>query len=534
VREIKSHINQISALVIGLLCVLVLHLSGLVTLFAESPMSYKQSLDFEENVRVETDANGTQSVEVIHPNLSLMYSTNGGDECLNAGTILDLETVTNNNLIQQPYAWKSKAADWNLPAHHSVSCFLINPKTKERSDMIQFERSSGFIAQLPQLSIHLSQTDFNSESAGLYAMGCNSWSMEKFNEAWWYRKANFNQRGSEWEKQVHFLFEDETITIRQKGGLKVSGNATRGFPQKSFKLYARKQYGSTEINGGILHQDFDYQSLVLRTSGNDNTKTLFADLLMHQLAEKRLLTQNGKAVHLFINGNYWGIYNIRERISIENLALRFDKKIDKITLLEDGAAELKDGDPEQKQKFDDLIAKVEEMDKVDAKLYTKIQDKIDIQSLCNYIFFETYFANNDWPNNNSICYKIKKEKWQWMMNDLDYSLAYPGADNVNKNMFDHLKNRQAKVAILFNKLLTNKEFKSTFKAICEKRMEDDLSDQRMQDCFDGLKNKLEQDIDFHIGRWRAFNREEWEMNCQANLDFLLQRKAIYKQHLEAL
>ena len=47
---------------------------------------------------------------------------------------------------------------------------------------------------------------------------------------------------------------------------------------------------------------------MLRNSGNDNTKTLFADLLMHKLAEGLpVLTQNGYAVNVCLNGNYWGI-----------------------------------------------------------------------------------------------------------------------------------------------------------------------------------------------------------------------------------
>ena len=120
------------------------------------------------------------------------------------------------------------------------------------------------------------------------------------------------------------------------------------------------------------------------------------------------------------------------------------------------------------------------------------------------------------------------------MNDLDYSLAYPGTENVNKNMFDYLKNKAAKVAVLFNKLLTNEHFKHTFKVICAERMQDDMSDEHILACFDALKSNLEPDIEFHIRRWRTFDRAEWEMNCQTNLDFLLQRKAIYKQHLEAL
>lgn len=533
-KEIKQHIGQLTALFVGLLCVLVLHQTGFISLNKKDWLSYKESLDFYENVQIASTAAGTQNIEVIHPSMQLVYSTDGGDHFILIGDECSLDDVSNPSLTQQPYAWKTKAASWNLPESHSVVCFLVNESTKERSDLFHFEQLSTSASTLPQLFLNLPQSQFNSDANGLYAMGQNAWSMEEFNQAWWYRKANFNQRGTEWEKAVHFIYRDDAMVIQQKGGLKVSGNATRGFPQKSFKLYARKNYGSESIPGALFNADYDYQSLVLRTSGNDNTKTLFADKLMHALAEDVLLTQKAKTVNLFINGNYWGIYNIRERISVENIALRYDKKIEHITLLEDGAAELKDGDPLKKEAFDALIEKVKAVETVNQSLYAEIEDEIHLQSLCDYIFFETYFANNDWPSNNSICYKVKNKKWRWMLNDLDYSLAYPGAGNVQKNMFTHLAKSTAKVAILFNQLMTNDKFKRDFISNCHERMENELSVEKIQNTYVEMKAELSEDIGQHIARWRAFDRSEWEANCQANLEFLLNRKIVYLQHLQEL
>ena len=56
---------------------------------------------------------------------------------------------------------------------------------------------------------------------------------------------------------------------------------------------------------------------------------------MHHLAKKfKVLTQKGKSIVLYINGNYWGIYNLRERIDIFMIAKKEGAKPEEMTILE--------------------------------------------------------------------------------------------------------------------------------------------------------------------------------------------------------
>jgi CotH kinase protein len=153
----------------------------------------------------------------------------------------------------------------------------------------------------------------------------------------------------------------------------------------------------------------------------------------------------------------------------------------------------------------------------------------------DYIFFETYYANNDWPDNNAICYKTKGEKWKWLLNDLDFSLAYPGEQNVSLNMFDRLRLSNSVHAVLFNKLCTNETFKTEFKERANQNIKTHLNPSRIRETYTDLKKMYDAEIQKQIDRWRNIGSvEEWEENCQRNLEFLLTRKNFYHNHLEAL
>jgi len=343
----------------------------------------------------------------------------------------------------------------------------------------------------------------------------------------------------EWEKEAFFqYFKEGKLQIEQYCGLRISGNATRGFPQKSMQIVARKMYGDDHFDFSFFNNSGQkkYTSLVIRNSGNDNAKTLFADLLMHRLAdESNVLTLKGSPTVVYINGNYWGIYNLRERVDQYFISKIEDVQETEVTILEGGEAELKDGNKSDKADFDRLISKLKNVKDVSRELYNEICQAIDENSFIDYIFFETFFGNNDWPHNNSMWYKAGEGKWKWILNDLDYGLAYLGEENVNTNLFDKLKNSNAVIGVFFTKLYTNAEFEKNFTSRCYDLVTFHLSDKNIQDCYRELKVIYQTEIKKHIGRWRMIKSvEEWENNCTENLNFLIQRKNIYLKQISEL
>ncbi|MBK9192244.1 MAG: CotH kinase family protein [Crocinitomicaceae bacterium] len=319
--------------------------------------------------------------------------------------------------------------------------------------------------------------------------------------------------------------------------MRISGNATRGFPQKSIRISANKMYGEEKINYNFFGEEGlkKYTSLVLRNSGNDNTKTMFADLLMQTLVtSENVLIQEGQPVEVFLNGNYWGIYNIRERIDIYFIAKKEDVGADEVTLLESNG-ELKEGLASDKTSFDNFINEISNGDKSGKEMYLLADNHIDLSSFMDYIIYETFYGNGDWPSNNVQWYKAGNSKWKWILQDLDYGMAYSGKQNVEVNLFDKLKKSKGVTSDIFNALFQSEKFRNRFIDRANEIVESDFSEERITAAFEEIKNKYDKSIEFQIRRWRMIDSKEiWEENCQTNVDFLLNRGEVYIKQVEDL
>lgn len=539
--KLKKHISSLFIFyVLSLGLIGISWKYGLIELSEKSGVDLKVGLDGFENVRqVYDDEHSLAQVEVLNPALRIHYSTDGGETFNCSGSQLNLDEIENEDWTLYPTSLRWMHPFNSGPKLRTVVAFCENVNTNKRSDFMYFTSLNETEIDLPIINLTVKKGDLFNDLGGLLVLGEESWNQSDYQQAWWFRDANFTQRGRAWEKAVHFqYFEEGELKHEQNCGLRISGNATRGFPQKSFRLYARKDYGEDKFKHKFFGKNGQkkYESLVLRMSGNDNNKTMFADHLMHELAEETdLLVQKSQAAVLFINGNYWGIYNLRERIDEYFIAKYSNCKKSEVTILEDGVAELKVGSEIDQEDFLKLIDEVRETEQISNAQLDEIANQIHMKSYMDYIFFETFFANNDWPDNNAMCYKTPGKKWKWLLNDLDYSLAYPGAENVDVNMFDRIKTSSSVHVTFFNAFIQNETFKKDFIKRCKKNMTEHLSDDRIQRKYIRIKELYEKEIPRQIERWRNIKSVDvWEKNCEANLQFLLKRKEIYNEHLEGL
>lgn len=481
--------------------------------------------------------NSAESIFTYNPEYDIFYSTDGGANFLNGGSSVSIEEIENPDLTYIPSSYHWKRPIGKFPQSKNVIVYLEHPDRSIVTEYIYLTYFEEQESDLPVLALTLNLNDIVSESQGLFVFGEQAWSDEGFYNNWWSRNANFRMRGNKWERPAHIQYYDnDELKFQDECGIKISGNATRGFPQKSFQLVARKNYGNEFLDFPFFGKDGNdkSRSIVIRNSGNDNTKTLFADLLMHTLAQDSYaITQVGHPMVVYLNGNYWGIYNMRERIDPYYLSRIEDVKEDEITLLE--GTELKDGDKDEKEKFDALIARISGANDTTEDLLATVENEIDLNSFTDYIIFETYYANTDWPENNSLFYKAKDGKWKWILHDLDYGLAYLGESAVEQNLFEKLAKSSSSVAVLFNFLIQDNDFKKRFTARAHQLLNSLLSENTVTSVFEDLSKKYRHELSNQINRWRMIDSvEDWEFNCKRNLDFLIERRSFYLNQIEEL
>jgi hypothetical protein len=106
---------------------------------------------------------------------------------------------------------------------------------------------------LPVISLSSHRDSLFDYEKGIYVLG-KIWYDAGGNNHTGGAPANYNRHGDAWERRMHMeLYEpDGTPGISQEIGVRLHGGWSRAFPQKSFRLYARSEYGTGRFNYRIF------------------------------------------------------------------------------------------------------------------------------------------------------------------------------------------------------------------------------------------------------------------------------------------
>lgn len=319
----------------------------------------------------------------------------------------------------------------------------------------------GLNHDLPVVSLVTEPDNFFHPVTGMYVLG------EGYEGAFPYFGSNIWE---DTEHPVHFtLYEAEGQTRFQfNGGVKIFGNYSRGNDQRSFSLFARGRYGATELEYPLFPQrDYDtFQAVVLRNSGNDNIITQLRDAVLTSLmAGSAVDFQANRPVATYINGDYWGLYNLREKINEHFLASLHDVDADDIDLVElNGQAVHGSADG-----YNALIDYVRENPVSQEVHYNYVADQIDLDNYIQYQAAQIYFDNRDWPGNNIKYWKHREGKWRWILFDTDFGAAIWDINAAEVNTLGFALDAAGPnwpnppwSTFLFRRMITNETFRHRF------------------------------------------------------------------------
>ena len=223
----------------------------------------------------------------------------------------------------------------------------------------------------------------------------------------------------------YFDKEGEGFSINV--GLKLFGGSTRSYKKKSYEIKFKKKYGDAKLKYKVF-KNVDssvFDSLVLRTGSQDEfqyndqrtvIKDVVATSLMGQYTDVDV--QDYVPIVLYINGKYWGIYFIREKVDETFVANHYNvqaTKNDTSILRIDG--EVKSGSD---SKYKAMINFINKNSLSNKNNYAKIKEQIDIKSLCDFWVGEIYTANYDILNTRYFSNKnVDNGKWKFIFYDLD-------------------------------------------------------------------------------------------------------------------
>ncbi len=289
-----------------------------------------------------------------------------------------------------------------------------------------------------------------------------------------------------------------------------------------------------------------FDNFLLLNSGNDWSSTLFRDSLMQSLvSHTKLDTMAYRPVVVFLNGEYWGIYNMRQRLDEYYLASTYHLDPDQVVILR-YYHDLFRGNLEDKDHYRAMLKFIGENDLKDQQTYETIQTQMDTDNFIDYIASEIYFANTDWPLNNIRYWRYKTEaynpdalpgqdgRWRWMLFDTD-----AGFGLLDKNgMYDHntlelAEDPVTSIGFIFSSLLKNEAFKFQFINTLADHLNTSFEEQRVLDRIDQMQDELKPQMEEQIRRWRTMDDSihVWEENVENLREFARIRPDILRQQI---
>lgn len=276
--------------------------------------------------------------------------------------------------------------------------------------------------------------------------------------------ANYNVRGRESERNVHIeIFErDHTRVISQNGSIRISGGFTRWSEQKSFKLYARKEYDERNnrfrypllddlrtLDGGTIVNK--YKSLKIRNTGNDRSEAFIRDELGVTLAGMAgfLDTQSVRPVSVYINGVYQGLYWLHSTYDEEYFEERYGDYDGEMVVIGNAERDMitySDDETENyyAAEYSAIYEKYSALDLTDDAVYEELSGYIDVENYLQYYALEIYMANRDWPYNNLKAYRyvandedgyidhsVFDGRYRYLLYDVDSAM---GAGTIRENL----------------------------------------------------------------------------------------------------
>jgi len=384
---------------------------------------------------------------------------------------------------------------------------------------------------LPIISVTSNPDNFWDYSRGIYVKGCCADSIEP------YIGANF---WKSWERtcNVEMYDKDGEVCFNQQAGMSLFGGFSRALPQKSLALIARKKYGKSKFEYKIFNErkHKKYKSFILRNSGGDFLRTHLRDAFMTQLmAPTGIAIQAYEPAIVFLNGKYWGIQNIREKISEHYLAQNFDIDKNNVDILRQNG--VKRHGYSKNYKY--LLSYLRKYDLSKNENVKRLSEFMDIDDFIRYNLAETYSDNRDAGGN--IRYfreRTDSAKWRWVFYDLDMGLANNAYTGYKRNTIKKFTSASGEYwpdpnwsTFIIRKLLTNKNLKHQYiNTLCD-YLNTVLSEEAASQKLAEMAKVIEAEMPYHVKKWGS-SIKNWQFHLNIVDTYVKERPTYMRQHLK--
>ena len=368
---------------------------------------------------------------------------------------------------------------------------------------------------------------------------------------------------------LEYFGTDKQREATSFGSLNRHGQDSWALDHRSIDWISRDEMGYSKAVAAPLFsysKRDSYQKFMFRNSGDDNYpaiddgqhegSTHIRDEYVQELAREGGLKLDTRAVErviLFLNGEYWGVYGMRERpVDHDYTKEYYDQGKYELQYLSTwGSTEIEYGGEKALNEWIALRDQILSSDLSDPANYQLVKDSINVVSLIDYFLVNLNVVASDWLNYNTGWWRGlnpdgKHKKWGYILWDLDatfdYYINYSGVPNISPNArpcdleeiadfmdqffsynsFGQDEDYGQHEKILLKLLEENATFKQLYYSRYADIMNTVYSCENMNSTLDRMLAVIEPEMPRQIARWGG-TMEEWGQNVDRLKNFINQR-----------
>lgn len=350
----------------------------------------------------------------------------------------------------------------------------------------------------------------------------------------------FSSGWLEFPAAIEYFSPTGQLLFESYGEVDRHGNDSWAFQQKGVGFVVRDQFG---YDNEIEHQIFpssprqNFQRLIFKAGASDNYPFTWGpgchlrDAFIQSLAERANLNvdlRRNDHCAVYINGQYWGLYEIREKVNDPDYTDYYwnqeEEDLDMLSFW--GGLEVRYGSASD---WNDLYNYIMSNDMANPANYAAVNGRLDIASVIDYTILNTWSVNSDWMNWNTMWWRGRgtpNVKWKYALWDMDnvFDLGqnYSGwpttefdADPCDLDeSFENAGPNEGHLDV-YNRLMANPEFKQRFVNRYAELINTFLGCEYALAHFDSIKAHIETEMPRQIARWGG-TQAEW----QSNIDYM--------------
>jgi hypothetical protein len=340
--------------------------------------------------------------------------------------------------------------------------------------------------------------------------------------------ANFWSR-EEVGANIEIFETDGSQVFNSRAGVRLFGGMSRVFPQKSIAIACRDAYGENRIKHQIFpdKKQNNFKHLVLRNAGSDWGKAHSRDAIITGLLEDVDVSKQAyRPALVFINGMYWGIYNIREKINRHYLEYEFGIDKDSLDLIEHERT-VKIGGIGHYQSLQNFMA-LQDLSIADNYEYVKTQ--MDVDNFMVYQIVQIFIDNQDGGGNIKFWRPQTEDgRWRWILYDTDWGFGLQDEFAYKNNSLAFYTEANGPSwpnppwsTFMLRKLLTNEDFKNAFVLKFSDYLNTIFETENVIAAVDKSRDILKPEIKRHTERW-GLDYKNWLKHLERMREFARQR-----------